>query len=324
MWFRPYTTRPVGVQDARRRSLSRGAKAFLDSADPNAPPIRDLPLDEARQALDTLMLAVDQPGPEVAEISDHAGPDVDGIAARLRCYTPLSPARGVMIFFHGGGWTLGNVGAYDGFARRLCAATGHIIASVDYPLSPEHRYPIALNAGLSALHWAIDRARSLDPECGAIALAGDSAGGTLATALALRMARTVRLSHLALFYPVLVIEDQSEHTSRALLGDGTYFLSRADIAWAAGNYLSDPAQADLEDVSPLLSPRLADLPPTTVITAGYDPLRDEGADLVRRLLGHGNEARLYCFEGVVHGFMGLSQVMEESQTAFDLLGKRLR
>ncbi|WP_417470462.1 alpha/beta hydrolase [Maricaulis sp.] len=328
MWSKPYSTRPVGVQEARRKPVSKGARAFLDSADPDAPPIRDLPLDDARQAMDELMLGVDQPGPDVAGVEDVVGPEVEGEAARLRCYTPHTtggaPPRGILIFLHGGGWTLGNTRAYDGFARRLCQATGYLVASVDYPLSPERKYPAAIHAGLSAIHWAIDAAHRLDLPPGALALAGDSAGGTLATALALRTARSVRLSHLALFYPVMVIEDQPEHASRALLGDGTYFLSRADISWAADNYLSEPGQAALPDVSPLLAPALGDLPPVTVITAGYDPLRDEGADFVRRAAKAGIDAQLYCFEGVVHGFMGLSQVMEESRTAFELLARRMR
>ncbi|WP_417493690.1 alpha/beta hydrolase [Maricaulis sp.] len=328
MWLKPYSTRPVGVQEARRKPVSKGARAFLDSADPAAPPIRDLPLDDARQAMDELMLAVDQPGPDVAMVEDAVGPEVQGEAARLRCYTPSmpdgAPPRGILIFLHGGGWTLGNTRAYDGFARRLCQATGHLVASVDYPLSPEHKYPTALHAGLSAIHWAIHTAHRLDLPPGALALAGDSAGGTLAAALALRTARSVRLSHLALFYPVMVIEDQPEHASRAILGDGTYFLSREDISWAAGNYLSEPGQARLIDASPLLAPSFDHLPPVTVITAGYDPLRDEGADFVRRVTGAGVDARLYCFEGVVHGFMGLSQVMDESRTAFDLLARRMR
>lgn len=326
MWFRPYSTRPVGVRKARRRPLSKGAQAFLDQADPEAAPIRDLPVETARDAVDTLMSEIDQPGPEVASVEACVGPGVEGQAADLHVYTPFGKPRGVLVFLHGGGWTLGNARAYDGFARRLCRATRHIVASVDYPLSPENKYPVAIHAGLSALAWARDAADRAGLGERSVALAGDSAGGTLAAAIALRTADRpdVSLSHLALFYPVLVIPEMAEHASRELLGDGRYFLSREDVSWAAGNYLADPGLANTQDVSPLLAEDLTGLPPVTVITAGYDPLRDEGADFVRRARRAGVPAKLYCFDRTVHGFMGFSHVMGEAAIAFEVLRRRFR
>ncbi|WP_203292446.1 alpha/beta hydrolase [Maricaulis parjimensis] len=325
MWFKPYSSRPVGVREARRRPLSRGTRAFLDSADPDAPPIRDMPLDQARAVMDAMMGEIDQPGPAVKSVADVTGPEVEGQSASLRVYEPKGRARGILVFFHGGGWTLGGVASYDGFARRLCQATGQIVASVDYPLSPEHKYPLALQAGLSAVHWAREEMVRRKLKTDAISLAGDSAGGTLAAALALRLAKQPEfaLAHLALFYPVMVIPDLPEHASRELLGDGRYFLSREDVSWAAGNYLADPDLATTPDVSPLLAEDFTGLPPVSVITAGYDPLRDEGADFVRRVRRAGGQAELFCFETTVHGFMGLSGVMPEARPAFQVVKKRL-
>ncbi|RKR03818.1 alpha/beta hydrolase [Maricaulis maris] len=322
MWFRPYTTRPVPLARARPRPLSKGAQAFLDATPPDAPPIRDLPLDEARAAISGLMTEVDQPGPRMKSVEPATGPVVEGQVADLRVYEPRGRARGVLVFFHGGGCVLGNLDAYDGFARRLAVATRHVVASVGYPLSPENKYPTAIHAGLSALAWAGNELarRGLS----SLALAGDSAGGTMAAALALRARDIpqVTLSHLALFYPVMLVPDLPEHGSRQTLGDGRYFLAREDVAWSAGNYLDDPELARLPDVSPLLADGFAGLPPVTVITAGYDPLRDEGADFVCRVRRAGGRAGLYCFENTLHGFMGLSHAMPESAQAFKLLRRR--
>ena len=322
MWRRPYSTRPVPLAEARTRPLSRGAQAFLDATPPDAPPVRDLPLAEARAAIEGLMLEADQPGPDVGPVREMAGIAVDGIAASMRVYEPRARARGVLVFLHGGGCTLGNVRAYDGFARRLCVATRHVVASVDYPLSPENRYPAAIRAGLSALDWARREARTR--RLPGLALAGDSAGGTLAAALALRSrdAGERDLTHLALFYPVMLAPDLPEHGSRQVLGDGRYFLSREDVVWSMGNYLDDPALMTTPDISPLLAPDLSGLPRVTVVTAGYDPLRDEGADFVRRVRAAGGDAGLFCFENTVHAFMGLSHAMPEAADAFKLVRRR--
>ncbi|MBO6764526.1 alpha/beta hydrolase [Maricaulis sp.] len=322
MWFRSYSTRPVPLAKARRRPLSRGAQAFLDATPPDAPPIRDLPLEEARAAIETLMREVDQPGPAMKSVTAASGPAVEGEAPDLRIYEPEGGARGMLVFFHGGGCTLGSLDAYDGFARRLAEATGHVVASVGYPLSPEHKYPAAIRAGLSALEWA--REEQVRRGLASLALAGDSAGGTMAAALALRARGMpdVQLNHLALFYPVMLVPDLPEHGSRRVLGDGRYFLSHEDVAWSARNYLDDPALAGAQDVSPLLAEDLGELPPVTMITAGYDPLRDEGADFVRRIRKAGGKAAYYCFETTLHGFMGLSLAMPESRRAFRVLRHR--
>lgn len=116
--------------------LSRGAQAFLDATPPDAPPIRDLPLEEARAAIETLMREVDQPGPAMKSVTAASGPAVEGEAPDLRIYEPEGGARGMLVFFHGGGCTLGSLDAYDGFARRLAEATGHVVASVGYPCRP--------------------------------------------------------------------------------------------------------------------------------------------------------------------------------------------
>lgn len=323
MWFRPYSTRPLPLARARRRPLSRGAQAFLDATPPDAPPIRDLPLDEARAAIEGLMREVDQPGPEMKAVAPASGPAVEGEAADLRVYEPEGRVRGVLVFLHGGGCTLGNLDAYDGFARRLADTTGHVVASVGYPLSPEHKYPAAIRAGLSALEWA--RGEQARRGLGSLVLAGDSAGGTMAAALALRARDMpdIKLSHLALFYPVMLVPDLPEHGSRRVLGDGRYFLAREDVAWSARNYLDDPTLTGARDVSPLLAEDLGGLPPVTMITAGYDPLRDEGADFVRRIRKAGGKAAYFCFETTLHGFMGLSQAMPESRQAFKVLSRRL-
>lgn len=322
MWFRPYSTRPVPLSRARRRRLSKGAQAFLDATPSDAPPIRDLPLAEARAAIEGLMKEVDQPGPSMKSVEPATGPEFDGQAADLRIYEPRGRARGVLVFFHGGGCVLGNLDAYDGFARRLATATRHIVASVGYPLSPENKYPAAIRSGLSALAWAGDELARRGMS--SLALAGDSAGGTMAAGLALRAREMpqVRLSHLALFYPVMLVPDQPGHGSRQTLGDGRYFLARDDVAWSAANYLDDPELARSPDVSPLLADDFGGLPPVTVITAGYDPLRDEGADFVCRVRRAGGKAGLYCFENTLHGFMGLSHAMPEAAQAFRLLRRR--
>jgi len=323
LFSRPYSTRPAPYKRARRRPLSQGARQFLASADPSAPPARELALDEARALLREMMVMLDQPGPSVGAVEDAPA---TGPAPPMRIYRPRSRPRGAIVFLHGGGWTLGDIDAYDGFARRLCASTDRIVINVDYSLSPEAKFPTALEQTGEALAVAIRLAASEGLGAERVALAGDSAGGTLAAAAALRHHNNQgpALGHMALFYPVMLIEHDPAHGSREALGDGRYFLAKADIDWAAGNYLERPEDACRAEVSPLLATDMSAFPPTTVITAGYDPLRDEGADFVRRLNAAGADAQLYCFDGALHGFMGFSKAMSEAAVAFKLVSRRLR
>lgn len=270
-----------------------------------------------------MMVVLDQPGPSVGTVENEPAADP---APAMRVYRPRSRPNGALVFLHGGGWTLGDIEAYDGFARRLCASTGRIVINVGYSLSPEARFPTALEQAGEALAVAIKLAADEGLGEARVALAGDSAGGTLAAAAALRHHHDGGrpLGHLALFYPVMLIEHDPAHASRDALGDGRYFLAKADIDWAAANYLEQPEDAGRPEVSPLLAPDMTAFPPTTVITAGYDPLRDEGADFVRRLNAARVDAQLYCFDGALHGFMGFSNAMPEAAAAFKRVSRRLR
>jgi len=231
----------------------------------------------------------------VERVSDE---DADGV--RVRVFVPKDAPEDeplpCVLWIHGGGWILGTIDAHDALCRALCNMAGAVVVSVDYRLAPEHQHPSQLSDCSTALRWVQREAASLGVDPSRLAVAGDSAGGNLAAVVARRFAS--ELVFQVLVYPA--VDATCSTPSYTSCGGDEYGLSRdhMQLCWAA--YAPD-APSD-PDVSPLLAPDLAGLPPALVVCAEYDPLKDEGLAYAERLREAGVDARAVCFDGMVHGF----------------------
>jgi acetyl esterase/lipase len=253
---------------------------------------------------------------EVASVADRAIPGPGG-PLRLRVYTP--PGSGpfpLLVFFHGGGFVVCDLDTHDPTCRNLCAGAGCVVASVDYRLAPEHRFPAAPDDCLAATRWAAGHAAELgaDPARG-VAVAGDSAGGNLAAVTAIRARDDggPRLAGQLLVYPGTDWE-MAPRPSLVECGEG-YWLTARDMAWFRDHYLSGPAEHRHPHASPIHAADLRGLPPALVVTAEYDPLRDEGEAYAARLRDAGVPTTISRYEGVIHGFFSLRGLVGRSDAA---------
>lgn len=258
---------------------------------------------------------------------------VEGVAIPLpgrsldaRLYVPEGSAASspLTLFFHGGGWVLGTLDTHDATARALARASGSAVLSVAYRLAPEYPFPAPLEDCYGALCWAAGQGASLGVDAGRLALAGDSAGGNLAAATAV-LARDrggPLLRHQVLFYPVTDCDFSRDSYSQN--GGGEYFLSAAMMQWFWGHYLGGQRP---EDAPLALVQRLADLaglPPATVITAEFDPLRDEGMAYAHRLADSGVPVQTHVAPGMIHGFASMFEAVPDALPWLELAGARLR
>lgn len=261
---------------------------------------------------------------EVGEVRDDLveGP---GGPIPIRLYRPkdASPQTlSALVYFHGGGWVLGDLDSHDGVCRHLAAEAGCLVISVGYRLAPEHRFPAAFDDAVAATRWTFDRAETLGIDPARIAVGGDSAGGALAAAvcLARRDAGEPSLRFQMLLYPVTDLGMTT--ASHNELGEG-YLLTRAGLTWFAGHYLSDPAHRADWRVSPGTAETLAGLPDAFVLTAGYDPLRDEGEAYAARLAASGVCVTTWRIPGQIHGFLPMGKVMSCAGPVLTTLSRHL-
>jgi acetyl esterase len=229
----------------------------------------------------------------------------------------------VLVYYHGGGWVIGDLDTHDTLCRELANGAGCAVVAVDYRMAPEHRFPAAVDDSLAALRWIQREAASLGLDATRLAVGGDSAGGNLAAvvAIAARDAGEPDLAFQLLIYPAT--DQRRGAASHAINGQG-YLLTRDTIAYFHDHYIADAAQ-DLDwRASPLLHPELSRLPPALVLTAGYDPLRDEGLHYAQRLSEAGNRATHINFERQIHGFITMGKVIDEANAAVALCAAALR
>ena len=261
----------------------------------------------------------------VAEVRNQSIPGPGG-PLPIRIYLPESKqtALPVIIYFHGGGWVLGDLDSHDTLCRTLAVKTDAVVVSVDYRLAPEHVFPAALDDADAALRWVAGNASSFNGDASRIAVAGDSAGGNLAAALSL-LARDQHGPHIraqVLLYPAVDLSNL-DRQSTLDFAQG-YFLTRARMAWFIEQYVPEPNQRSEPLVSPLLASSHTGLPPALTITAGFDPLRDEGEAYAGVLSKAGVSSQLQRYEGVLHGFISMDRWFPEAQQATDLIAGFLR
>jgi acetyl esterase len=268
-------------------------------------------------------LATAAPPEPVAHVEDR---ELDTAAGpiRVRVYTPVGgdAPHPVIAYFHGGGWVIMGIETHDGICRRLANASGAIVVSVEYRLAPEHRFPAALDDCFAATAWLAEHAGEIGGDPARLAVAGDSAGGNLAATVALRArGGGPRLAAQVLAYPVCdAAQDTASYRDN---GDG-YMLTAKDMAWFWDCYLGPDGDPADPFASPLRAPNLTGVAPALVLTAEYDPLRDEGEAYARRLDGSDVPVTLHRFDGMLHGFLGMEALVSEANQAMARVAEFLR
>jgi len=262
-------------------------------------------------------------GDEVESISDRVI-DGPGGPLRLRIYRPhgATGSLPITLYFHGGGFVFGPIEGHDNVCRTLAQRAGTLVVSVDYRLAPEAKFPAANEDALAALRWVRANADSLRADPARIAVAGDSAGGNLATVLAHQAsAAGIALRHQLLFYPVT--DARFDTGSYRDFADG-YLLTLDMMQWYWRQYLPDPGVASNPAASPLRRSDLVGLPPATIVLAGFDPLRDEGRAYGDALRAAGVLVELREWPDQIHGFVSMLGVLEGAEQALDFAARVLR
>lgn len=287
------------------------------------PDLQTVSVEEMRLANDRPMAA----GPPIAmaDVRDIAIP-LDGRTLAARLYVPEGAGENPPLtqFYHGGGWVVGTLETHDATARALARASGSAVLSVAYRLAPEHPYPAPVDDCYDALCWAAAEGQHLGVDTSRLAVAGDSAGGNLAAACAIR-ARDKggpALRHQLLLYPV-TDRDYSRPSYREN-GGGEYFLSVAMMDWFWNQYLGETA-ADAALLALVQGvDDLSGLPPASVYTAEFDPLRDEGMAYAERLAKAGVPVEAEVVPGMIHGFFSMFEAVPDVMPSIDKAGARLR
>jgi acetyl esterase/lipase len=279
------------------------------------PPFEEVTPAEARALfLAGRQVFAPQPAP-VAEVRQLAAPEPDGASIALRLYRPSAGILPALLYFHGGGWVVGDLDTHDTLCRHLANSAGCAVVAVDYRLAPEHKFPAAVEDAWAALEWVAENAASLGIDRGRLAVGGDSAGGNLAAVLGLLARdRGARLCCQLLLYPVLDLGMHMDSYRRFSEG---HLLTRATMAWFIDRYLARPAQIDDWRASPLRAASLAGVPPALIVTAGYDPLCDEGVAYARRLLEAGVSISHRHYSGQLHGFLTMGKIVRAAGPALD-------
>jgi acetyl esterase len=291
-------------------TLHPQARAFLETlAENDAPGWHELPPVDGRAAFNELMEFFGEPV-ELPRIEN--GATDDGVPFRI--YYGGEENVPVIMYFHGGGWVLGNVETHDALCRQLASQSGCAVVSVNYRLSPESKFPAPLDDCYNATATVHQKAKEMGLDPDRLAVAGDSAGGNLAAAVALRAKERsgppIKLQ--VLIYPVIEPHFDSQSYNEFAEGFG---LSKAEMQWFWQQYVADDQTLRDPLAAPGLATKLSNLPATHVITAEYDVLRDEGETFARRLSDSGVDVTLRRYDGQLHGFVHLSSVFDEGSRA---------
>jgi len=303
--------------------LDAEARNLLDLMDAatkaGRPKLETLPHAVGRKAVDKMSEEGEAEPPEVADVADggFAGPASE---IRFRRYRPIGAKAGLLptlIYYHGGGFVIGNIETHDSTCRRLANKSRCQVISIDYRLAPEHPFPAPIDDGVAAFRHIRDNAESFGVDAARIAVGGDSAGGAMAAVVCqlCRDAKETGPAFQMLIYPAT--DSSQESASRKAFAEG-YFLSGPLMTWFWEAYVPDE-DTDLADLrlSPLLAKDFTGLPPAFVLTAGYDPLRDEGRAYADRLIDAGVKTTYVNYPGTIHGFFSMTRFLSQGLRAND-------
>ena len=264
------------------------------------PDLCDLPPPAARGLYRQILAAADRPPADV-QVQDR-----QPAGFRLRIYTPPgSGPHGVVVYFHGGGYVLGDVEGYDSVCRQLCLDSAAVVVSVDYRLAPEHPFPAGIEDAVAAARWVVANASELGGN-GTVAVAGDSAGGNFCAVVTQQLRDAgIPLAAQFLIYPA-VDHAAAEYASAEQNAKG-YFLEAETMAWFYNHYAGACPDALDPRLAPLQARSLANLPPALIVNAEFDPLRDQGAAYAEALRAAGGQAELIEGAGMIHGFFDMGR-----------------
>jgi acetyl esterase len=281
-------------------AATAGLLAQLATGD--AKPLHESTPEEAR-ALMAAMAELAGPGPFSVRAEEHSVP-VDGGDIPVRVLLPEQPVRGVIVYYHGGGWVIGSVDEYDTLGKKIAERTSCAVVLVEYRLAPEHRYPVAVDDSYAALEWTSANLERIAGRKVPLFVAGDSAGGNLAAVMALRSRDRggPPIALQVLIYPVTDADfDRGSYTE----AENQTLLTKEAMFWFWDHYVPDPARRSEPDASPLRAESLAGLPPAVILTAEHDVLRDEGEAYADRLKEAGVPVDFRRHTGQMHGFFTL-------------------
>ena len=285
------------------------------------PSLEKVSASEARRLYRETRAALRPPAPALPVVGDLNAEGTAG-SIPLRLYRPSNGVLPALIYFHGGGWVLGDLDTHDAVCRQLAVQAGVVVIAVDYRLAPEHPFPAAVDDCYSATAWIASNAVALGIDNRRLAVGGDSAGGGLAAVMTLMARRGgPALAFQILVYPVTDLRAESESYSK--YADG-YLLTRNMMRWFIAQYAPTPDDVRDWRASPLLAPSVDGVPPALVITAGLDPLRDEGEAYARRLEEAGVAVDYMCLGGMIHGFLTMGGKIDTASRAVSHIASALR
>jgi acetyl esterase len=286
----------------------------------NLPPVETVTPEQARAGMLENSRQLDRP--DVAAVENLEAPGPAG-SIPVRVYTPAGKGPfPVITFYHGGGWVVGDLESHDGYCRHLANRCGAIVASVDYRLAPEHSFPAAIDDCDAATEWVARELSNWNGDPTRLVVAGDSAGGNLAAAVALRARNrgAPKVSLQILLYP---ITDADFDTPSYIENATGYHLTRSAMQWFWDLYVPDTADREHPDASPMRASELDGLAPAYVMTAEYDPLRDEGERYAKKLEQAGVAVTLERWEGMIHGFIRWTTALDEPLRLFDTICQQM-
>jgi len=292
------------------------------------PPVNTLTAVQARESYRSRRAFTQPDAPEVYQVADQVIQS-NGVNVPVRVYHPhtaqTQKSLPALVYIHGGGWTIGDLDTHDVLCRSLCLQAGVVVVSVDYRMGPEHKFPAAYDDTVAAFNWTVANASALGVDAKRIAIGGDSAGGNLSAAACIGLrdqkGLSVQPAFQLLIYPATIMwqDTPSYHAN----GQG-YMLTKDSIAYYTDNYLRNRDDAKDWRASPQWASTHAGLPPAFVMTAGFDPLRDEGLMYADALSKAGVSCQYICFERQIHGFITMGRVMQEANTAVSLCAQVLK
>jgi acetyl esterase len=288
-------------------------------AQADGPAMTEMSPDEARAMYRTMSAAM--PSPDGVDVEDSSAGDIPIRIYRNKNERADGKGEPAVVYFHGGGWVIGDLDTHDGPCRQLALAANCTVIAVDYRLAPEHPFPASINDCYNATQWVSDNAESLgiDPE--RISVAGDSAGGNLSASVCIkaRDENGPSICFQLLIYPVT---DARMNTGSYEENSDGYLLTRESMAWFWNHYIGDDHVAN-PLASPLAASDLSGLPPACIITAEFDPLRDEGEAFGEALKKAGVITKISRFDGMIHGFFGMTDILDGSRQAMSLASEQL-
>ena len=307
--------------------IDADTRAHLESIK-GSPGLHELPVAEARRTLDEVLVGAGAPKRPIRESRDLQISAEDG-EFNARVYWPQAAQEDslpALIWFHGGGWTIGSMASIDSVCRYLCHEAHAVVMNVDYRLAPEYKFPVPVEDAYTAYCWAAEAASSLGIDRQRLVLAGTSAGGSLTiTCCLLAAIRGGPAARLQIpIYPCFTLQEDHGYESRQRFGGGEFGLSTAEIDWLFANYLRSAEDANDLRASPALHHDFSGFPEALIVTAGLDPLLDDGIDYYQRLLKAGVAAEHVCFESTIHGFVEIPASIRKGLEALDLIVARVK